>query len=43
MQNDVCALFDTKGLFSHQSAEGGKLLCDLFRFQFKTKEEDFVT
>ncbi len=26
VQNDLCAKFDTKGLFSHSSAEGGKFL-----------------
>ncbi len=27
MQNDVCAEFDTRRLFSHLSPKGGKFLC----------------
>ena len=29
MQNDVCAEFDTGGLFSHSSAEGGNFVLTL--------------
>lgn len=27
VQNDLCPEFDSRRLFSHESAEGGKLLC----------------
>ena len=35
VQNDVCAEFDTRKLFSHVSAERGKFLCAYFKSEFK--------
>ncbi len=36
MQNDVCAEFDTRRLFSLPSAEEGKFLCVHLKSEFKT-------
>ncbi len=35
MQNDVCAEFDTRRLFSNESAEEGKFLCAHLKSDFK--------
>ncbi len=44
VQNDVCAVFDTRRLFSHSAAEGGKVSQN-FKSDFKTctNKCDFVT
>ncbi len=45
VQNDACAEFDTRRLFSHSSAEAGKFLCAHLKSEFNTCtcEQDFVT
>ena len=35
VQNDVCAEFDTRSLFSYSSAESGKFLCAQWQSDFK--------
>ena len=42
MQNDVCAEFDMRRLFSYSSAEGGNFLCAHLESEFKemTYEHD---